>query len=212
VRHWRQERRSARLAAADAMASWARPQGDAAVQEPGSRQLPCRRRRLAPARPAAAMALLAVLAACALAAAPALAAAGDAGDSYALRAGAGAAGGEREAAGGGSGPAASRAAPLRHGYRYLGRVEFVGAARGGVPVADLGAGAPAARGAGGGGGSGAPAPQHHTVLVTAEGHRFTKRCASPGLFYGKCNTQLYAAPLCTRDMGLCVVQVTHRPG
>jgi hypothetical protein len=166
------------------MASWARPQGDAALQERRSRQLPCRRRRPAPARPAAAVALLALLAACSFSVAPARAAAGGAGDSYALRAGAGAAGGASEAATGGPEPAASQAAPLRHGYRYPGRVDFVGAARGGVPVADLGAGAPAARSAGGGGGGGAPAPQHHTVLVTAEGHRFTKRCAAPGLCLG----------------------------
>ncbi len=182
VRLWRQDRRCARLAAADAMAFWARPRGGAAVQEDYTRQLPCRRQRQAPARSAAGVTLLAVLAACAFAVTPALAAAGDARDSYALRAGAGAADGASEAAGGRLGPAAGPAAPLRHGYQYLGRVEFVGAARGGVPVADLGAGAPSARGAGSGGsggsGGGAPAPQHHTVLVTAEGHRFTKRCAA----------------------------------
>ncbi|KAK9838458.1 hypothetical protein WJX81_000661 [Elliptochloris bilobata] len=69
--------------------------------------------------------------------------------------------------------AAPEAAPLRHGYTYLGRVSFVGAARG-VPLVELGSGAAAVplaaeRRAGD------EVPQHHTVLVTSEGHRFTKR-------------------------------------
>ena len=133
-------------------------------------------RRRPPAHSAGAVTVLALLAVSAFFASPAHALSAD------TRPAASAGGGGAAGLGPGAGldravaPGAAAlpeaAAPLRHGYHYQGRVRFVDAARGGVPVLELGSAAAAAPGAR------AEVPQHHTVLVTSEGHRFTKRCAA----------------------------------
>lgn len=148
----------------------------------------CSARRRAPAQSATAVAMLAVLAACVFATAPAHALAANARPAHF----AGSAGGMGDTLGPMEGLAGAPAAvpeaatPLRHGYQYLGRVRFVDAARGGVPVVDLGSAPSAAAASALAGGTGTEAAaevpqQHHTVLVTADGHRFTKRYAAQGL-------------------------------
>lgn len=133
-------------------------------------------RRRPPAHSAGAVTVLALLAVAAFITAPAHALSADTRPS-ARAGGGGAAGlgpgvGLDRAAAPGAAALPEAAAPLRHGYHYQGRVRFVDAARGGVPVLELGSAAAAAPGARAG------VPQHNTVLVTSEGHRFTKRCAA----------------------------------
>ena len=182
------------MAAAGQLGSEPHALGPVAGTEPSvprvsvPRRPECSARRRAPAQSATAVTMLAVLAACVFAAAPAHALADNARPEHF----AGSAGGAGDASGLVEGLAGAPAAvpeaapPLRHGYQYLGRVRFVDAARGGVPVVDLGSAPTAAAAASALAGvtgteAAAEVPQpHHTVLVTADGHRFTKRYAAYG--------------------------------
>lgn len=150
------------------------PDAEPGLSEP--RQQASSARRRPPAHSAGAVTVLALLAASVFLASPAHALSADVRPS-ASAGGGGAAGlglgvGLDRAAAPSAAALPEAAAPLRHGYHYQGRVRFVDAARGGVPVLELGLAAAAAPGAR------AEVPQHHTVLVTSEGHRFTKRCAA----------------------------------
>lgn len=150
---------------------------EAALPDAEPRQQASSARRRPPAHSAGAVATLALLAAAVFLASPAHALVADARPSSGAGGGGGAAGlgpgvGFDRAAAPGAEAVPEAAAPLQHGYHYQGRVRFVDAARGGVPVLELGSAAAAAQGARD------EVLQHRTVLVTSEGHRFTKRCAA----------------------------------
>ena len=155
------------------------PDTESRVLEP--RQQASSARRRPPVHSAGAVTVLALLAAAVFVATPAHALAASAGHSPSAGGGGvvgvGSGLGSSRAAAPGAAAVPEATAPLRHGYQYQGRVRFVDAARGGVPVLELGS---AADTAGAAQGVRNEVPQHHTVLVTREGHRFTKRCAAKG--------------------------------